>query len=58
MRFNQGRAVERRLTGELNELKERLLVMGALAEHALHQAICALLEHDGQAAQSVLDGEI
>ena len=46
--------MERQFTLELDELKERLLVMGGMAEHALQQAIHALSQHDG-AAQSVLD---
>jgi phosphate transport system protein len=47
IRFHQG----------LEELKEKLLVMGGMAEHALDLAIRAYRERDAQLCRSVLDGE-
>src|SRR5260370_45972 len=42
---------------DLNELKERLLWMGSLAERAGHQSVHAVLESDEQLAKRVLEEE-
>jgi phosphate transport system protein len=49
--------MERHFEKDLNELKERLLWMGSLAERAVHQAVHAVLEADEQLAKRVLDEE-
>jgi len=49
--------MERHFERELEELKERLLWMGSLAERAVHQASHAVLEADGQLAHAVLREE-
>ena len=45
--------MERHFEKDLNELKERLLWMGSLAERAVHQAVHAVLDSDEQLARSV-----
>src|ERR1700737_1389195 len=47
--------MERHFERDLNELKERLLWMGSLAERAVHQAVHSVLESDEQLAKRVLD---
>jgi phosphate transport system protein len=49
--------MERHFERELEDLKERLLWMGSLAERAVHQASHAVLESDGQLAVDVLREE-
>src|SRR5258708_4045854 len=49
--------MERHFEKDLNELKERLLWMGSLAERAVHQAVHAVLDSDEQLAKRVLDEE-
>ncbi len=49
--------MERHFEKDLQELKECLLSMGSLAEHAVHQAVHAVLAGDASLAQGVLDGE-
>jgi phosphate transport system protein len=49
--------MERHFERDLQELKERLLWMGSLAERAVHQSIHAVLEGDDSLAQRVLDEE-
>ena len=49
--------MERHFEKDLNELKERLLWMGSLAERAVHQAVHAVLDSDEQFAKRVLDEE-
>ena len=49
--------MERHFERDLNELKERLLWMGSLAERAVHQAVHAVLEADEKLAQTVLREE-
>src|ERR1700691_4068788 len=49
--------MERHFEKDLNELKERLLWMGSLAERAVHQAVHAVLEADEPLARRVLDEE-
>lgn len=49
--------MERHFEKDLQELKERLLSMGSLAERAVHQAVHAVLEGDSSLAQRVLDEE-
>ena len=49
--------MERHFEHDLEELKERLLWMGSLAEHAVHQAVHAVLEADEKLAQAVLEEE-
>ena len=49
--------MERHFVHDLDELKERLLWMGSLAERAVHEAVRAVLEADETPAQSVLQGE-
>ncbi|MBZ5526659.1 MAG: phosphate signaling complex protein PhoU [Acidobacteriia bacterium] len=49
--------MERHFEKDLNELKERLLWMGGLAERAVHQAVQAVLNADEQIAQRVLAEE-
>src|SRR5260370_6275643 len=49
--------MERHFERDLNELKERLLWMGSLAERAVHQAVHSVLDSDEQLAERVLDEE-
>ena len=49
--------MERHFEKDLNELKERLLWMGSLAERAVHQSVHAVLDSDEQTAKRVLDEE-
>jgi phosphate transport system protein len=49
--------LERHFERDIEELKERLLWMGSLAERAVHQAIQAVLEADEKPAQAVLNEE-
>jgi len=49
--------MERHFERDLNELKERLLWMGSLAERAVHQAVHSVLDADEQLAKRVLDEE-
>src|SRR3982074_12895 len=49
--------MERHFERDLDELKERLLWMGSLAERAVHQAVHAVLEADEKLAQTVLSEE-
>src|SRR5438309_1158117 len=49
--------MERHFEKDLNELKERLLWMGSLAERAVHQSVHAVLDSDEQLANRVLDEE-
>src|SRR3984893_15717755 len=49
--------MERHFERSLEELKERLLWMGSLAERALHQAVHAVLDADDKLAQVVLKEE-
>src|SRR5437899_4128370 len=49
--------MERHFEKDLNELKERLLWMGSLAERSVHQAVHAVLDSDEQLAKRVLEEE-
>jgi phosphate transport system protein len=49
--------MERHFERDLEELKERLLWMGSLAERAMHQAIHSVLDADEQLAHLVLSEE-
>ena len=49
--------MERHFVQDLEELKQRLLWMGSLAERAVHQAMQAVLESDEEMAQRVLSEE-
>src|SRR5580700_4482288 len=49
--------MERHFEKDLEELKERLLWMGSLAERAVHQAIHSVLDGDEKLARVVLDEE-
>src|ERR1700720_2679529 len=49
--------MERHFERDLNELKERLLWMGSLAERAVHQGVHSVLDSDEQLAKRVLDEE-
>ncbi len=49
--------MERHFERDLNEVKERLLWMGSLAERAVHQAVHAVLDSDEQLAKRVFDEE-
>jgi phosphate transport system protein len=49
--------MERHFERDLEELKERLLWMGSLAERAVHQAIHSVLDADEKLARAVLDEE-
>ena len=49
--------MERHFEKDLNELKERLLWMGSLAERAVHQSVHAVLDSDEQLAKRVLEEE-
>ena len=45
--------MERHFERDLNDLKERLLWMGSLAERAVHQAVHSVLDSDEQLANRV-----
>src|SRR6202022_1162488 len=45
----------RHLDDELNELRDRVLLLGGEAEHALERAMYALRERDNDAARDVLE---
>ncbi len=49
--------MERHFERDINELKERVLWMGSLAERAVHQAIHAVLDGDASLADKVLREE-
>lgn len=49
--------MERHFEKDLNELKDRLLWMGSLAERAVHQAMHSVLDSDEQLAKRVLAEE-
>src|SRR5438128_11533050 len=49
--------MERHFERDLNEVKERLLWMGSLAERAVHQSVHAVLDSDEQLAKRVLEEE-
>src|SRR5580692_7377459 len=49
--------MERHFERDLEELKERLLWMGSLAESAVHQAVHSVLDADEKLAQVVLNEE-
>src|ERR1700741_900492 len=49
--------MERHFEKDLNELKERLLWMGSLAERGVHQSVHSVLDSDEQLAKRVLDEE-
>jgi phosphate transport system protein len=49
--------MERHFEQELEELKERLLWMGSLAERAVHESVQALLEGDEARAHRVVEEE-
>jgi phosphate transport system protein len=49
--------MERHFERYLNELRERVLWMGSLAERAVHQAIHAVLEGEASMAEKVLQEE-
>src|SRR5438067_13509591 len=49
--------MERHFEKDMNVLKERLLWMGSLAEHSVHQAVHAVLESDEALANRVLEEE-
>jgi phosphate transport system protein len=49
--------MERHFERDLNELKERLLWMGGLAERSVHQAVHAVLDSDEELAKRVLEEE-
>ncbi|HEX9760369.1 MAG TPA: phosphate signaling complex protein PhoU [Candidatus Acidoferrales bacterium] len=49
--------MERHFEQEIDELKERLLWMGSLAERAVHQAVHALLDSDESLAARVIEEE-
>ena len=49
--------MERHFERDLNELKERLLWMGSLAERSVHQSVHAVLDSDEQLAKRVLEEE-
>jgi phosphate transport system protein len=50
--------MERQFELELDELKQRLLTMGSLAERALQQAIYAVSQSNERAARRVIDEEV
>ena len=49
--------MERHFVRELDELRERLLWMGSLAERAVQQSVQAILEADERLARNVLEQE-
>ncbi len=49
--------MERHFEHDLEELKQRLLWMGSLAERAVHQAVQAVLEAEEPLAEAVLEEE-
>ncbi|MGH9796063.1 MAG: phosphate signaling complex protein PhoU [Candidatus Acidiferrales bacterium] len=49
--------MERHFVRELDELRERLLWMGSLAERAVQQSVQAILEADARLARNVIEQE-
>src|SRR5437764_15416764 len=49
--------MERHFEKDLNELNDRVVWMGSLAERAVHQAVHSVLDSDEQLAKRVLDEE-
>lgn len=49
--------IHRRLDDELDDLRDRLLLLGGETETALQRAMYALAERDNTAAHAVLDGD-
>src|SRR6202790_5724454 len=49
--------MERHFEKDLNEVKERLLWMGSLAERAVHQSVHSVLDSDEALAKRVLEEE-
>ena len=49
--------MERHFETQLDELKQRLLWMGSLAERAVHQAVQAVLDVEEHLAEVVLNEE-
>src|SRR6267143_133281 len=49
--------MERHFEKDLNEMKERLLWMGSLAERSVHQSVHAVLQYADQPANRVLEEE-
>ncbi|MGH7462690.1 MAG: phosphate signaling complex PhoU family protein, partial [Longimicrobiales bacterium] len=49
--------MERHFVRELDELRERLLWMGSLAERAVQQSVQAILEADERLARNVIEEE-
>ncbi|MGA9885609.1 MAG: PhoU domain-containing protein [Candidatus Acidiferrales bacterium] len=49
--------MERHFEHDLDELKERLLWMASLSEHAVHRAVQSVFEKNGAFASEVLEGE-
>ncbi len=49
--------MERHFDHDLEELKQRLLWMGSLAERAVHQAVHAVLDAEEHLAETVLSEE-
>jgi phosphate transport system protein len=49
--------MERHFERDLEELKERLLWMGSLAERSVHQAVHSVLDADEKLAETVLKEE-
>ena len=49
--------MERHFEHDLEELKQRLLWMGSLAERAVHQAVHAVLDAEEHLAETVLSEE-
>jgi phosphate transport system protein len=52
-----GEHIGRHFQNELSQLKERLLVMGGLAEERVHAAVTALVHRDRDAIEEVLGGD-
>jgi len=55
--MESGPLVARHFEDELAKLKERLLVMGGLAEERVRAAVAALVSRDGPAIEEVLAGD-
>src|SRR6266849_7201856 len=49
--------MERHFEKDLEEVKERLLWMGSLAERAVHQSVQAVLDSEIELAERVIEGE-
>jgi phosphate transport system protein len=49
--------MERHFEKDLEELKERLLWMGSLAEQSVHQSVQAVLDGEKELAQRVIEEE-